>query len=219
MKRLTITLIAGLMALPLLAQTEQKQERRKVIITGDGVEVLSDADGPKIFFASTGGGYLGISSSDISGELREHFGASKETGVLVGKVFEGTPAAGAGLQVGDVITQIDGQNVSSTWQVSKVLSGKKKGDQVRVDYIRNRAPQQAWITLDERTGDTAFRYNSRDLLHREELLKGLGEMRFNVEVPEGKAARVLQLRNCDELKGRISELESRLKELEKQTRK
>ena len=216
MKRLIITLIAGLLAFPLLAQTEQKPERRKVIITGDGVEVFNDADGPKIFFASTGGGYLGISSSDISGELRQHFGASKESGVLVGKVFDGTPAAGAGLQVGDVITQIDGQNVSSTWQISKVLAGKKKGDQVRVDYIRNRAPQQAWITLDERTGDTAFRFNSGELFHREELLKGLEDVRVNMPEVRG---RVLQLRNCDELQGRISELESRLKELEKQVRK
>ena len=46
------------------------------------------------------GGYLGVELVDLTPELREHFGAPRDVGVMVGRVEPGSPAARAGLEVG-----------------------------------------------------------------------------------------------------------------------
>jgi predicted metalloprotease with PDZ domain len=46
---------------------------------------------------------LGIQVVQTTPELREHFGGGVDAGVLVSKVFEGSPAEAAGIQVGDLI--------------------------------------------------------------------------------------------------------------------
>jgi len=56
---------------------------------------------------------LGVQLIDATPELREHLGADRELGVLVGKVLESTPAEDAGVLVGDLIVAIDGEEVAS----------------------------------------------------------------------------------------------------------
>ena len=55
-----------------------------------------------------GRGRLGLGAIQISSELRKHLGAPADRGVLIDQVRPDSPAAKAGLQVGDVITDVDG---------------------------------------------------------------------------------------------------------------
>jgi hypothetical protein len=217
-----------LLALPALAQTarvapraekEDKDVKRKtVVVRGDQVEVFGDEGGPRTLVGLSGG-YLGIAPVALTEDLRTHFGVSRETGVMIGDVFDDTPAARAGLRVGDIITQVDGKDVRSTFDITRALSSKKKGDQVRVDFVRDRAAQHAFVSVDERRGATAFRFAFPDvdvddvLIDREQIESAMEGWRRLA--PEARP-RVMTLGgDCQELQGRIQELETRLKELEK----
>lgn len=98
------------------------------------------------------GPYLGISLLDLTADLRAHFGAPKDSGVLVSEVSPDTPAARCGISVGDVITRVDRDPVESFWDVSRALRGRKKGDKVEIEIVRDRAVKKLTAIVDERRG-------------------------------------------------------------------
>src|SRR5438105_4077957 len=68
--------------------------------------------------------YLGVSLSSTASTAR------------VGAVRSGTPAAGAGLQAGDVITALDGKSVASSAELESAIAAHKPGDSVSLTYTR-----------------------------------------------------------------------------------
>src|SRR5205823_1552246 len=57
-------------------------------------------------------------------------------GVLVADVASGSPAAAAGLEPGDVITQVANRPVTSPADVDSVLAGMHAGDRLELQYAR-----------------------------------------------------------------------------------
>lgn len=220
MKRILIAsaLATALLAAPLLAQ-DKEIKRRQVFVTGDRVEVLEGSEGPQVFWLRAGGGYLGVSTTNLTEELRAFFSTPSEQGVLVSKVFEATPAARAGLQAGDIITAIDGTKVATSSDINRALASRKKGEQVRVDFHRNRVAQQTVATLDERKSPAAA-WEGREFQVPIELelgLERLGESleRFPMERLPELRARALRMSGCKELEDRVESLEQKIRELEK----
>lgn len=69
-------------------------------------------------------------------------------GVVIASVSEGTGAASAGLQMYDVITEIDGKAVESTVDVRKYLYNEKSvGDTIKITYYRDGKEQTTTLTL------------------------------------------------------------------------
>lgn len=68
-------------------------------------------------------------------------------GATVVKVTSGSPAEKAGIQVGDIITKIDGQRISSTEELINYLSRKNAGDTVEVVVIRDAESMNIPVTL------------------------------------------------------------------------
>jgi S1-C subfamily serine protease len=66
--------------------------------------------------------FLGVSLQDSS------------TGPLVASVADGTPAGSAGLQVGDVITSVDGKSVSSAQALATTIAGHHPGDRITLGW-------------------------------------------------------------------------------------
>lgn len=212
-------IVTALLAAPLLAQ-EKEIKRRQVFVTGDRVEVLEDSEGPQVFWLRAGGGYLGVSTTNLTEDLRTHFGTPSEQGVLVSKVFKDTPAARAGLQAGDIITAIDGTKVATSSDINKALASRKKGEQVRVDFHRNRVVQQTVATLDERKSPAVAWAEGREFQVPMELeigLERLGEALERVpleRLPEIRA-RALRFSDCKELEARVESLEQKIRDLER----
>ena len=73
-------------------------------------------------------GFLGIDLLDLTPELRRHFNAGDDAGALVAHVESGSPAALAGLAVGDVLVAIDGKPVNGSWDLRKLIAPRKSGD-------------------------------------------------------------------------------------------
>ncbi len=66
---------------------------------------------------------------------------------VVRNVVADGPAAVAGLQEGDVVTAIDGQEITDSWQVREILRGMAPGDSVTVTVDRDGASTDVTVKL------------------------------------------------------------------------
>lgn len=78
-------------------------------------------------------GYLGISGISVTPEVSEAYGMPE--GVYIAQVYEGTAAAAAGLQKGDIITAFDGDKITSMDTLQKELEFYAKGQTVEVTVM------------------------------------------------------------------------------------
>jgi membrane-associated protease RseP (regulator of RpoE activity) len=97
-------------------------------------------------------GYLGVHVLELTPELRRHYSAPEETGVLVSRVEEGSPAADAGVEVGDVLLSVDGELIAGSWDLRRAVAPKRQGDAVSVEVVRGGRARALTATLEERQG-------------------------------------------------------------------
>lgn len=83
-----------------------------------------------------GGSYLGVEISDVNQSNYAEFGLSEVRGVHVSKVLENSPADKAGLKAGDVIVEFDGQSVTSTRKLTRLISEVAPDHTVDVRVVR-----------------------------------------------------------------------------------
>jgi serine protease Do len=87
---------------------------------------------------------LGIVPDDLIPELAQQYDLPVREGIIVRQVEPGSPAARAGLQVADIITQIDGQRVTTSGDLRRILRSRRPGDAVRLTVVR--APDRGSAT-------------------------------------------------------------------------
>lgn len=202
---------------------EKKEKRRVVVINENGKERVIEGDGPMVRR-----GFLGVGLTELTPELRTHFGAPEEAGVMVSSVEAGSPAEKAGLKVGDIISEVDGKPVRSSWELSAKVRGYEEGQQAPLEVWRDGKVQNltASITLRERPEfdmGPLFTKGGEDgpmMLHLREM-GGPGGPHVRIGGPDGlddKDVRVMRLRTPREaeLEKQLKELEKRLDDLEKQ---
>lgn len=68
-------------------------------------------------------------------------------GIYVANVQQGSAADEAGIQVGDVITKFDGEEITSYKEFLTMLYSKKPGDKVKMTINRNGSTSQVNVTL------------------------------------------------------------------------
>jgi serine protease Do len=85
-------------------------------------------------------GWLGVVIQDVNEELARSFGLSRPMGALVARVLPGTPAARAGIRVGDVIVAYDGHAVVRSAKLPSMVGPTKIGSRVPVTVIRDGKP-------------------------------------------------------------------------------
>lgn len=71
------------------------------------------------------------------------------SGAYIASVQPGGPADKAGLQNGDIITKINGVNVTNSIELTHELFKYKPGDKVTVTYFRNGTTKNVQVTLGE----------------------------------------------------------------------
>ncbi|GAA1001527.1 S1C family serine protease [Subtercola frigoramans] len=89
--------------------------------------------------------WFGVEVSLIPPAVAQRFGV--ESGLFVESVVRGGPVATAGLQVGDIITRIDGQPAINSDVITRVTLAKQIGDVVDVTYVRDGTEAQTQVTL------------------------------------------------------------------------
>jgi serine protease Do len=82
-------------------------------------------------------GYLGMSISDVSEEIREAFDLPEARGALVQSVEPDKPAARAGIRQGDVIVQVDNTPIRNNRELIDYISYLPVGTDVKITLLRN----------------------------------------------------------------------------------
>ncbi len=81
-------------------------------------------------------GRIGVAIANVTRDLADSLGLPKTDGAAVGSVEEDSPAAKAGVEVGDVILRIDGRTVESSADLSRTIRAVRPGQKVTVSVWR-----------------------------------------------------------------------------------
>ncbi len=82
-------------------------------------------------------GWLGVGIQSLTPELKDYYKLDDTSGVLVSQVFEGDPADKAGIKIGDIILKVDGQEVSTSRQLSRMIAGLTVGKNTAIVLLRD----------------------------------------------------------------------------------
>ncbi|MEY3038254.1 MAG: hypothetical protein RL143_821 [Pseudomonadota bacterium] len=82
-------------------------------------------------------GWAGLEVQVLDAELRKAFELKNgQNGVIVANVIDGSPAAKAGIKVGDLILAMDGKPVTDAAQLRNLVAFSAKGNTISVDLIQ-----------------------------------------------------------------------------------
>jgi serine protease Do len=95
-------------------------------------------------------GYLGVTPSGLTQELRDGLGLGKVQGILVADVSANTAAARAGIQSYDVVTHFDGRAIRHTDDFFTFVANALPQQQVEIAVIRGGQQIKLHATLDQR---------------------------------------------------------------------
>ena len=93
-------------------------------------------------------GYMGIGISDVTPENAKFFDVTDANGAVVTQVEADSPAGKAGLKVGDVITQLDGQKVTDAGELQVEVGQKRPGTTIKLDVLRDGKNLNLPVTLE-----------------------------------------------------------------------
>lgn len=82
-------------------------------------------------------GWLGVAIQEVDKNLAESFGLKKAAGALVSQVVHNGPAAAAGLQYGDIITEFNGKEVLLSSDLPHLVGRVRPGAKAVLNVIRN----------------------------------------------------------------------------------
>ena len=95
-------------------------------------------------------GQLGVTTLSLSPEFRKSLGLADDAqGALVSQVSEGSAAARAGIEVGDVITSVRGQAIKSNTELRNTIGMLKVGESVAIGLLREGKPRTVTAVLRE----------------------------------------------------------------------
>ena len=112
------------------------------------------------------GTYLGVGVQEVDGERSRALKLKDEYGVEITRVENESPALKAGLKVGDVVLEYNGQRVEGTEQFVRFVRETPSGRAVKLGIVRNGASQTVTATLASRKSKPVP-FNHMDNFHME----------------------------------------------------
>lgn len=110
----------------------------------------------------TGTAWLGVAIRD------------SRQGVTIESVESGSPADDAGLRSGDIITAVDGTEITSAEELVETIQSYAPGDEVTLTILRRQQEREITVTLGEKPEDeTGFQVESEPILEGTLELMGL----------------------------------------------
>ena len=109
--------------------------------------------------------YIGVSTQPLYPQLAEKLGLDTEFGALIATVVPGGPAAKAGLRGGDgtirfqaaeyetggdVIVEVEGEEVTEPDSLIKLIDEKEPGEKIKLTILRDNKRQDVEVTLGKR---------------------------------------------------------------------
>jgi serine protease Do len=93
-------------------------------------------------------GVMGVTITDVTPDNAKFFQMNKAVGALVSDVSPDSPGGKAGLKTGDVITALNGKEVTDAGELQMEVSQKQAGDTIHLDVARDGKTLNIPVTLD-----------------------------------------------------------------------
>jgi serine protease Do len=98
-------------------------------------------------------GYLGVRLAPIDEDFAASLGLQKRRGELVQAVEDSTPAGRAGIKPGDILTKVNGKDVTADQTVSFLVANLEPGAKVPVEILREGQRLNVTVTLGKRPSE------------------------------------------------------------------
>jgi serine protease Do len=103
------------------------------------------AQDSRVVVRSVGAASIGVTIRDVTGEDAVKAKMAQPSGVFVESVVEGSPAAKAGLQAGDVVVDFDGERVRSAGHFTRLVQESVPNRQVTAAIVRGTSKQTVTV--------------------------------------------------------------------------
>lgn len=94
--------------------------------------------------------YLGVFPTDLTPQLAARFGIDRDSGVLVARVTDDSPAAEDGVEPGDLIVAAGGEDVRIVEDLLATLRERDPGDVLELEVVRDGEREALEVTLADR---------------------------------------------------------------------
>lgn len=116
---------------------------------------IAEPPAPREEKAPAGDAWLGVFTQPLTDDLAEYWGLKAEGGLVISTVVPNSPAAAAGFQPGDVITEFNGAPIRAKLDrdvltFTKLVREAGPNSTVKVAYLRGGQPAEATCQLMER---------------------------------------------------------------------
>jgi serine protease Do len=98
-------------------------------------------------------GWLGVQVQPVTADIADSLGLKQARGAMVDNPQDGSPAAKAGIEAGDVITSVNGADVKDSRDLARTISMMAPGTQVKLDVLHNGQSKSMTLTLGELPND------------------------------------------------------------------
>ncbi|MBN2130471.1 MAG: Do family serine endopeptidase [Sedimentisphaerales bacterium] len=99
-------------------------------------------------------GFLGVYPEDVEPDMAEFFGLKEARGVLISQVTEGSAAAEAGLERGDIVIRFDGVTVDNANEFRNRVAMYKPASEIEMVVLRDGEEMTFTVKLAQRPDDT-----------------------------------------------------------------
>ncbi len=107
-------------------------------------------------------GWLGVLIQNVTRDLAESFGMDKPMGALISRVLPDSPAANAGLEVGDVIVEFNGTEVYYSSDLPPLVGRVRPGTTAKVKIVRNGKMLTKKVKIEELPGEEELELSSAE---------------------------------------------------------
>lgn len=129
------------------------------------IETASSTIDQLLEYGRVSRGYLGVGIQSVDRERADALGLDRPVGALVNRVEPGSAAERAGIEVGDVILEVNGRNIEVFSDLPPIVGSVRPGQEVTLTVSRWGETQELTVDLDERDEDqqTSDRGETQDV--------------------------------------------------------
>jgi serine protease Do len=98
-------------------------------------------------------GWLGVQVQPVTADIADSLGMKQARGAMVDNPQDGSPAAKAGIEAGDVITAVNGASVKDSRDLARNISMMAPGSSVKLDVLHKGETKTVTLALGEMPND------------------------------------------------------------------
>jgi serine protease Do len=94
-------------------------------------------------------GWIGVQIQPVTKDIADSLGMKKAEGALVAEPQENSPAVKAGIQAGDVITEVNGKEVKDARDLAKTIGAMQPKTEIKLSILHKGSQKNITLTLGE----------------------------------------------------------------------